>query len=47
MNYIGLCIIRCSLLLKLLKLLGEPLDYWLNGDAQWAHLRVASTPKVR
>jgi len=55
MNYTGLGIIRCSSLLKLLKLQAEPLAYRLNGDVQWAHLwpkhwvllRVASTPKVR
>jgi len=39
MAYTGLGIIRCSSLLKLLKLQGELLAYRLNGDAQWAHLR--------
>jgi len=35
MDYTGLGIIRCSSLLKLLKLQGELLAYRLNGDAQW------------
>jgi len=39
MDYADLGIIRCSSLLKLLKLHGELLAYRLNGDAQWAHLR--------
>jgi len=39
MAYTGLGIIRCSSLLKLLKLQGEPLAYPLNRDAQWADLR--------
>jgi len=39
MDYTGLGIIRCSSLLKLLKLQGEPLACRLNEDAQWAYLR--------
>ena len=40
MDYADLGIIRCSSLLKLLKLQGELLAYRVNGDAQWAHLRL-------
>ena len=40
MDYADLDIIRCSSLMKLLKLQGELLAYRVNGDAQWAHLRL-------